>query len=497
MPHITVRKKLFLINVLAALGLSSLFGIQYHNSQDTLVRIAQVETLQNNVEILNLLKSTVKELNLDGMDIIVDRADGVVMPERTQAITDKIDVLFAKKKELEAVANGAEQAAAITLFNIQAAVLQKLLQEDLPNAVVAQGKEQGAQIFAVLDDKIDNTVTAMADVLAPLIVSAQNDIHTYFTATRNKANAVLLWSTGVFCLMLVGKFLLLHFIGVSIVKGINRLIHRFEQQAVNVFGELSNTSEKMSTTAQILNQSASQTSLQSATLFSTAEVTHNNMHNVAAASEELYSTTDEIKRVIVESVSIAREAMVQAETTTETMHKMSVSANEVKEVLALISAIAEKTNLLALNASIEAMRAGDLGKGFSVVASEVKSLATQTANATRTITDKVYDIQSISSTAVTAINDIQATINKINDIASVISAAVEEQGASTQEIARNCNEVAAGSKVITENINALQGVAGESNAASEGVLSAVSILEEQTNRMKMSIDAFVKGLRAA
>jgi methyl-accepting chemotaxis protein len=143
------------------------------------------------------------------------------------------------------------------------------------------------------------------------------------------------------------------------------------------------------------------------------------------------------------------------------------------------------------------MRAGDLGKGFSVVASEVKSLATQTANATRTITDKVYDIQSISSTAVTAINDIQATINKINDIASLISAAVEEQGASTQEIARNCNEVAAGSKVITENINALQGVAGESNAASEGVLSAVSTLEEQTNRMKLNIDAFVKGLRAA
>jgi methyl-accepting chemotaxis protein len=166
-------------------------------------------------------------------------------------------------------------------------------------------------------------------------------------------------------------------------------------------------------------------------------------------------------------------------------------------VVKLITAIAEQTNLLALNATIEAARAGEAGRGFAVVAQEVKALAAQTAKATDEISSQIAGMQSATGESVAAIKEIGTTINRISEIASTIAAAVEEQGAATQEIARNVQQAASGTTQVAANIGDVNKGAAETGSASSQVLSSAQALSSEGNRLKLEVDNFLNSVRAA
>ena len=168
---------------------------------------------------------------------------------------------------------------------------------------------------------------------------------------------------------------------------------------------------------------------------------------------------------------------------------MSEASGQIEKVVGLINDIAAQTNLLALNATIEAARAGEAGKGFAVVANEVKSLASQTARATDEIKTQVTEIQNASVNAVKAIGGITKSINDINDGAAGIAAAVEEQGAATNEIARNVQQAAAGVSEITTNIVGVTKNVGNVNELSIEVLGVANELAAQAETLKKVLNS--------
>ncbi|MBR0685163.1 methyl-accepting chemotaxis protein [Bradyrhizobium manausense] len=276
-----------------------------------------------------------------------------------------------------------------------------------------------------------------------------------------------------------------------------RLADSFEGAVGEIVGTVSSASTELEASATTLTSTAERTQQLTTVVAAASEEASTNVQSVASATEELSSSITEISRQVQESARVASEAVGQARTTTERVSELSKAATRIGDVVELINTIAGQTNLLALNATIEAARAGEAGKGFAVVASEVKALAEQTAKATGEIGQQISGIQAATQESVGAIKDISDTIERLSEISSTIAAAVEEQGAATQEISRNVQQAAHGTHQVSSNITEVQRGASETGSASSQVLSAAQMLSTDSSRLKLEVGKFLETVRAA
>ncbi len=277
----------------------------------------------------------------------------------------------------------------------------------------------------------------------------------------------------------------------------NKIADEFQAAVGEIVDSVSSASTELEASAGTLMMTAEHTQKLSMVVSSASEEASVNVQTVASASEELAGSVSEIARQVRESSRIADDAVRQVQRTDAQVGELSQAAGRISDVVKLITEIAEQTNLLALNATIEAARAGESGRGFAVVASEVKALAAQTAKATEEIGTQVTRVQIATKESVGAIQEISGTISKIAEISSGIAAAVEEQGAATQEIARAVQQAAQGTSEVASNIVGVNHGASETESASTEVLSAAKSLASESTRLKSDVSNFLNNVRAA
>jgi methyl-accepting chemotaxis protein len=228
-----------------------------------------------------------------------------------------------------------------------------------------------------------------------------------------------------------------------------------------------------------------------------SEESNTNVRDIASAADELAMSVLEIERQVSQSNGIAMKAVAEAGATNDTVHELSEAAGRIGDVIRMINDIAEQTNLLALNATIEAARAGDAGRGFAVVAGEVKALAGQTARATEEIGLQIAGMQKATHRSIAAISAIKTTIREIGDISSAIAAAVTEQGAATQEIARSVETASRRASETTGEIAKVTEATEISRVHSEAAHDVSDRLDRLASQMRSQIDQFVERIKAA
>jgi methyl-accepting chemotaxis protein len=276
-----------------------------------------------------------------------------------------------------------------------------------------------------------------------------------------------------------------------------KLADAFEGAVGEIVEKVSSAATKLEASAGTLTATAERAQQLATAVAAASEGASTNVQAVASASEEMTSSVREISRQVQESSRVADEAVDQAQKTNHRVGELSKAAARIGDVVELINTIAGQTNLLALNATIEAARAGEAGRGFAVVASEVKALAEQTAKATGEISQQISGIQAATQDSVGAIKEIGETIGLMSEISSTIAAAMEEQGAATQEISRNIQRAAQGTTQVGSNITDVQRGANETGSASAQVRSAAQSLASESNRLKLEVGKFLNSVRAA
>jgi len=279
------------------------------------------------------------------------------------------------------------------------------------------------------------------------------------------------------------------------MRRLEELIRSFESAVAKVLETVSQSAEMMGQTARRMVVSADSAAERAQSVSQHANDANQNVRMVAEAAEELSNSITEIAQQVAMSNDVAANATTEAQGVNSRVNGLAGAADKIGEIVVMITGIAEQTNLLALNATVEAARAGDAGKGFAVVASEVKNLARQTVRATEDISTQVSTIQKETHQTVGAIQGIGTTISSMDGITTAIAAAIEEQGAATQEIARNIDHAASGTNQVYENIAEVSRTIHETDEAAKDVLRAVEELQQQSDTLRGEVDRFLAGIR--
>jgi methyl-accepting chemotaxis protein len=270
-------------------------------------------------------------------------------------------------------------------------------------------------------------------------------------------------------------------------------LHEVIRSIAGAAVQVANASEELSGTSQQITANSEETSAQAKVVSNATHHVSQNLQTVATGAEEMGASIKEIAKNATEAAKVATSAVKIAETTITTVSKLGDSSTEIGQVIKVITSIAQQTNLLALNATIEAARAGEAGKGFAVVANEVKELAKETAKATEDISRKIEAIQTDTKAAVDAIASISGVIHQINDISSTIATAVEEQNATTNEMSRNVSEAASGSGEIASNIAGVADAAESTSRGASETQKAAQELVQMSTQLRSLVEQFKLG----
>ena len=227
----------------------------------------------------------------------------------------------------------------------------------------------------------------------------------------------------------------------------------------------------------------------------------------AQAADKAKAGTLSIEKAVSQMLMVEQTVNNSASVVT----KLGERSKEIGQIVDTIAGIASQTNLLALNAAIEAARAGEQGRGFAVVAEEVRKLAEQSQDAAKRIAELIREIQGetndavvamdqgtqavkvgteVVNTAGSAFGDIAGLVTRVSGQVTDITAAIHRVVNDSQQIVTDVRKIDDLSQAAADEAQTISAAIEEQSASMQQMEIASKGLAEIAQSLKAAISSF-------
>lgn len=221
---------------------------------------------------------------------------------------------------------------------------------------------------------------------------------------------------------------------------------------------------------------------QSTALKESSTMVQNSLNSI----EKVALSSSKQRETISNLVNVAKKSSEDMDNTLNSIYDIIKQAESISGMIEVINGIADTTSLLAMNAAIEAAHAGDFGKGFAVVAEEVRRLADATFENSKSmsvylnsIQDKIKETEQITLAAnqstdslisfimgiTDEINSILQTIQNVAENNKAISDKLDNLNIISTEVSKFSHDIESGYNKIDATVDIVRRASLENEAS--------------------------------
>ncbi|MBO5567148.1 MAG: methyl-accepting chemotaxis protein [Succinivibrio sp.] len=430
---------------------------------------------------------------------------GSTDPEAVQNIKDSANKIRAVQDEFFRLFEVKDFAGAIKIYNeiinpnfqVCIAMVDRINEKQIKAAgVIIEEASSTTPIYIIIAILIVAILMALLISFA-VTTYAINNLNTALNAARAIANGDLTQKIGS-----SGKdeFSVLINDTERMRSQLNALVGKIKNSvgvAVEDFGQIHSITEDITSSAQSTESRAVTVAAASDEMVSTTADIAKNCQSAASLSDHANKTTEQGVSAVQSTIENIQAQVVKTKKDAEQINKLVETSQKVGSIVQTIEDIASQTNLLALNAAIEAARAGEAGKGFAVVADEVRGLATRTASSTQDIIKMVAQIQTDANSAndsmVQSLANMDSIATQSGSVQEMLHSIIEQVGTVNSQITQIATAAEEQTTATSEISSNMQGITSESQNLGGLVNTAQSTVNnsvQNLNSLQQMVERF-------